>query len=155
MFIHNCKIALVAFVTIALLTGCGGKDVPEETPAPTPEHMETTTVVFSCYDDSIVLNLEGNEAVQTMTDTRVVLLPDKTKFDVVSVDYIQGNSLINYGAGYYEGLEDDTKSAYENDSFITSTNVYAFTRTEKNSFLMVKGPVAFKDYCLSLRERLK
>lgn len=155
MHMHNRKIAFLTIMLTLLLVGCGGNDVPEETPAPTPEHIEDTAAVFSCYGDSIVLSLEGGEAIQTATDTRVVLLPDKTKFDTVSIDYIEGNSLNDYGAGYYEGLEDSTKSAYEDGSFITSANAYAFLRTEKNSFLMIKGPVALKDYCLSLRERLQ
>lgn len=148
------KYLILGACLLVILTGCGKTTKAEETTT-TPSYTDATTFTFTCYGDLIKYKVEGDEGIQSATDTQLVILPDKGKSDKITVDYIQGNSLNDYGAAYREGLDDDSKSVYKDSSFSTDSNFYTFIRTEKNSFLMIKGPIGLEDYCVKLKNRLQ
>lgn len=139
------------------LSGCSKEEEPVETtppPPPTAAHLSDTTVVLDRWgDEGLTFSVEGSEAIQSYTDVQIQILPDVNQFEFVQVDYIQGVALNDFGMAYWSGFQDETKSEYDN-GFTTETECYRFIRTEKNSTLMVSGPIGLKDTVDSVYERL-
>ena len=96
------KKLIVMSLSALLLTGCGG--APKEETVHTPEYLSITEVSVSIGDETIVYTAMNNEAVKSYSDKQFVVYPDKTLFDTVQVDFVQGNSLNNYIQAYYLSL---------------------------------------------------
>lgn len=143
---------VILFISSLTISACS-KGVVAETELTTPESLGITSTTFDVYGDDIVFTVSGTEAIQSVTDTQLVVLPNRTEFDTVTVDYIQGNSLNNFPEAYYNGLSDKTTSALVNDKFTTADECYGFLTTSKNNYLLFKGPIDKVDYLSALMER--
>lgn len=149
------KFLFVILLVSSLAISACGKGVVAETESPTPESLDITSTTFDIYGDNIVFTVAGSEAIQSVTDTQLVVLPDSTGFDSVTVDYIQGNSLNNFPEAYYNGLSDKTTSDLVDNKFTTAEQCYGFLTTSKNNYLLFKGPVDKAGYLSALMERFK
>lgn len=138
-------------VIAMLLAGCAKEEVaPTE---PIPEYLSVSQVSFTCYGDDMVFKIKDDEAVQNYSSTQIILLPDKTAFDTIRVDYVQGVSLNDYGKAYYTGLEESDKSDYNNGVFTAGEYCYVFGKTESNNYVMIRGSIDYEDYCVELMKR--
>lgn len=149
------KFLSVILLVSSLAIGACGKGVVAETESPTPKSLDITSTTFDIYGDNIVFTVVGSESIQSATDTQLVVLPNSTEFDCITVDYIQGNSLNNFPEAYYNGLSDKTISDLVNDKFTTADECYGFLTTSKNNYLLFKGPIDKADYLSALMERFK
>lgn len=121
---------------------------------PTAPHIESSYAEFTVYgDEGVGLELKDGEVFQSVTDTQVVVNPDIYQFDTIQIDYIQGVSLNDFGRDYWYAIQDNTKSEYDN-GFTTDEYCYRFVRTEKNSFIMIKGPLSMRSTIESLYNRI-
>lgn len=143
----------LACCTLLLSSGCKSKTV--ETEAAKPEYLDTTSINVSCYGDSIVFEVEDVEAIQSYNDSQIILLPDRENFDTIQIDYVEGNSLNDFAEAYYASISDSLKSDFKDNSFTTDNYAYALQKTDKNNYIIVKGPVLMKNYCKSLARRFQ
>lgn len=85
--------------------------------------------------------------------SRFVVYPDKTLFDTVQVDFVQGNSLNNYIQAYYDGVAGE-KSALVDGSFTTASKAYCLKQTEDLNYIIVCGDKSNESFVNDLCERL-
>lgn len=145
------KKLIVMSLSALLLTGCGGAQ-KEET-VPTPEYLSITEVSVSIGDETIVYTAMNNEAVKSYSDKQFVVYPDKTLFDTVQVDFVQGNSLNNYIQAYYDGVAGE-KSTLIDGSFATASKAYCLKQTEDLNYIIVCGDKSNESFVNDLCERL-
>jgi hypothetical protein len=147
------KVALCVLLCL-LLSACS-KEEPVETEAviPTVSHVDNLQTSFTCWGDEVLLELEGDEVFAYANETQAKVLPDVYTSDGVVIDYIQGVSLNDFGYTYWYALDDSTKSEYDN-GFTTDTDCYKFVRTEKNSFIMIHGPLSTQKLVDNIYNRL-
>lgn len=147
---------LVVLLCSLCLAGCKKEEeVVETTPPtlPTAAHVSDTSVVLDRWgDENVIFSVQGEEAIQEYTDVQIRVLPNVNQFDYVQVDYIQGVALNDFGKAYWAGYQDETKSEYE-DGFTTEDKCFKFVRTEKNSTLMISGPISLEDEIKSIYNR--
>lgn len=145
---------LCVVLTICSLTvSACSKEVPVETEPPMPEYLDVTNVTLDTYGDNITFAVNGSEAIQSVTDTQVVILPDRTRFDMVTVEYIQGNSLNDFPQAYHDGLSGTDVTDLVDGKFTTSTQCYGFVTTVKNNYLLFKASLDKANYVSALMER--
>lgn len=145
------KKLLVMSLSALLLTGCGG--APQEEIVHTPEYLSITEVSVSIGDETIVYTAMNNEAVKSYSDKQFVVYPDKTLFDTVQVDFVQGNSLNNYIQAYYDGVAGE-KSTLIDGSFTTVSKAYCLKQTEDLNYIIVCGDKSNESFVNDLCERL-
>lgn len=145
------KKLIVISLSALLLTGCGG--APKEETVPTPEYLSTTEVSVSIGDETVVYTAMNNEAVKSYSDKQFVVYPDKTLFDTVQVDFVQGNSLNNYIQAYYDGVAGE-KSNLIDGSFTTASKAYCLKQTEDLNYIIVCGDKSNESFVNDLCERL-
>lgn len=145
------KKLIVISLSALLLTGCGG--APKEETVPTPEYLSITEVSVSIGDETVVYTATNNEAVKSYSDKQFVVYPDKTLFDTVQVDFVQGNSLNNYIQAYYDGVAGE-KSALVDGSFTTASKAYCLKQTEDLNYIIVCGDKSNESFVNDLCERL-
>lgn len=95
----------------------------------------------------------NNEAVKSYSDKQFVVYPDKTLFDTVQVDFVQGNSLNNYIQAYYDGVAGE-KSNLIDGSFTTASKAYCLKQTEDLNYIIVCGDKSNESFVNDLCERL-
>lgn len=145
------KKLIVISLSALLLTGCGG--APKEETVPTPEYLSITEVSVSIGDETVVYTATNNEAVKSYSDKQFVVYPDKTLFDTVQVDFVQGNSLNNYIQAYYDGVAGE-KSTLVDGSFTTANKAYCLKQTEDLNYIIVCGDKSNESFVNDLCERL-
>lgn len=145
------KKLIVISLSALLLTGCGG--APKEETVPTPEYLSITEVSVSIGDETVVYTATNNEAVKSYSDKQFVVYPDKTLFDTVQVDFVQGNSLNNYIQAYYDGVASE-KSTLIDGSFTTANKAYCLKQTEDLNYIIVCGDKSNESFVNDLCERL-
>lgn len=145
------KKLIVMSLSALLLTGCGG--APKEETVRTPEYLSITEVSVSIGDETIVYTAMNNEAVKSYLDKQFVVYPDKTLFDTVQVDFVQGNSLNNYIQAYYDGVAGE-KSNLIDGSFTTASKAYCLKQTEDLNYIIVCGDKSNESFVNDLCERL-
>ena len=145
------KKLIVMSLSALLLTGCGG--APQEETVHTPEYLSITEVSVSIGDETIVYTAMNNEAVKSYSDKQFVVYPDKTLFDTVQVDFVQGNSLNNYIQAYYDGVAGE-KSTLIDGSFTTVSKAYCLKQTEDLNYIIVCGDKSNESFVNDLCERL-
>lgn len=145
------KKLIVMSLSALLLTGCGG--APKEETVHTPEYLSITEVSVSIGDETIVYTAMNNEAVKSYSDKQFVVYPDKTLFDTVQVDFVQGNSLNNYIQAYYDGVAGE-KSTLIDGSFTTASKAYYLKQTEDLNYIIVCGDKSNESFVNDLCERL-
>lgn len=145
------KKLIVMSLSALLLTGCGG--APKEETVPTPEYLSIAEVSVSIVDETIVYTAMNNEAVKSYSDKQFVVYPDKTLFDTVQVDFVQGNSLNNYIQAYYDGVAGE-KSNLIDGSFTTASKAYCLKQTEDLNYIIVCGDKSNESFVNDLCERL-
>lgn len=145
------KKLIVMSLSALLLTGCGG--APKEETVTTPEYLSITEVSVSIGDETIVYTAMNNEAVKSYSDKQFVVYPDKTLFDTVQVDFVQGNSLNNYIQAYYDGVAGE-KSTLIDGSFTTAGKAYCLKQTEDLNYIIVCGDKSNESFVNDLCERL-
>lgn len=145
------KKLIVMSLSALLLTGCGG--APKEETVLTPEYLSITEVSVSIGDETIVYTAMNNEAVKSYSDKQFVVYPDKTLFDTVQVDFVQGNSLNNYIQAYYDGVAGE-KSNLIDGSFTTASKAYCLKQTEDLNYIIVCGDKSNESFVNDLCERL-
>lgn len=133
---------------ICLLTACSKEEEIVETQ---PAYQTMSTVAFTKYDDQFTLNLPSNTGVKEASDFKVVLYPDVEDLThTVEVNYIQGNSLQDYGEAFYDGLTATPKSEYSEDGYQAGDYFYVFKKSENNVYLRMKGGIQDMEYCKEL-----
>lgn len=148
------KLIILLLCVGVCISGCGKEEIEEtETEVPTISHIDDISTSFTCWGDEIVLTLQGGEVFEYSNDTQAKVLPDVYTSDGIIIDYIQGVSLNDFGYNYWYALEDDSKSEYD-EGFTTDTDCYRFVHTEKNSFLMIKGPISTQKLVNDIFNRL-
>ena len=145
------KKLIVMSLSALLLTGCGG--APKEETVHTPEYLSIAEVSVSIGDETIVYTAMNNEAVKSYSDKQFVVYPDKTLFDTVQVDFVQGNSLNNYIQAYYDGVAGE-KSNLIDGSFTTASKAYCLKQTEDLNYIIVCGDKSNESFVNDLCERL-
>lgn len=150
---RNKNLFICLFICSLVVSACS-KEVPVETEPPKPEYLDITEASFTTYGDLITLVIDSNEAIQSLTDSELVILPNRGEFTTVSVEYIQGNSLNDFMEGYYNGLP-NTTSELVDGKFTTDSKAYGFLITEKNNYLLFKAPLEMKDYLSELMGRFQ
>lgn len=145
------KKLIVISLSALLLTGCGG--APKEETVPIPEYLSITEVSVSIGDETVVYTATNNEAVKSYSDKQFVVYPDKTLFDTVQVDFVQGNSLNNYIQAYYDGVAGE-KSTKVDGSFTTASKAYCLKQTEDLNYIIVCGDKSNESFVNDLCERL-
>ena len=145
------KKLIVMSLSALLLTGCGGTS--EEKTVPTPEYLSITEVSVSIGDETVVYTATNNEAVKSYSDKQFVVYPDKTLFDTVQVDFVQGNSLNNYIQAYYDGVAGE-KSTLIGGSFTTASKAYCLKQTEDLNYIIVRGDKSNESFVNDLCGRL-
>ena len=145
------KKLVVMSLSALLLTGCGGTS--EEETVHAPEYLSITEVSVSIGDETVVYTATNNEAVKSYSDKQFVVYPDKTLFDTVQVDFVQGNSLNNYIQAYYDGVAGE-KSTLIDGSFTTASKAYCLKQTEDLNYIIVCGDKSNESFVNDLCERL-
>lgn len=146
------KKILFVFALSLMLLGCSkGEEVVET--VPTPVCLSDTSARLVIDDDVVTYQVEGSEALKSVATNQLVIYPDKTKFDEVLVDFVQGNSLNDFIQAYYNGIE-GAKSDLVDGSFKTESFAYCLRCTDDYNVIIVRGPVALVDFVDSLCERL-
>lgn len=140
---RRCVVLLCAL----LLVGCGKKEEPVETE---PVYMSATDVTFDSYDTAMHYTVPDDMAFKSIDENHAEVVLNKEDGTTASIDYIQGNSLNDFTKAYYMGLNDNTRSQIVDDSFTTDSTYYGFIKSDKNVYVMVKGPIGYKDKCAEM-----
>ena len=147
------KLLFCLFVCSLFMSACS-KEVPVDNEVPKPEYLNITEVNFIVYGDAVSFTVGGTEAIQSVSDTDLVILPNREEFTTVSVEYIQGNSLNDFAEAYYSGLT-NTTSDFVDGKFTTDTESYGFIKTDKNNYLLFKAPLHETEYLSELMGRFQ
>ena len=135
-------------LAVCLTTACSKESEIIETQ---PAYQIMDTVSFTKYDDKFTLKLPNTTGVREASDFVIILYPDIADLTrTVEVNYIQGNSLQDYGRAFYDGLTANPKSEYSESGYQAGDYFYIFRKSENNIYLRVKGGIQDMEYCKEL-----
>ena len=130
-------------LVLAMLTlmGCGKKEEPAPETIPMPTYSTETSATISKYDDSVTYKVTESSAIESSSKDEIVVLPDRTKFDKVTVKLLQGGQNAYLFDVIKHGLVNEDKSniEYYKRGYKIDGTVYGFIYTKKWNTIMATG----------------
>ena len=130
-------------LVLAMLTlmGCGKKEEPVPETIPMPTYSTETSATISKYDDSVTYKVTESSAIESSSKDEIVVLPDRTKFDKVTVKLLQGGQNAYIFDVIKHGLVNEDKSniEYYKRGYKIDGTVYGFIYTKKWNTIMATG----------------
>lgn len=130
-------------LVLAMLTliGCGKKEEPVPETIPMPTYSAETSATISKYEDSVTYKITESSAIESSSKDEIVVLPDKTKFDKVTVKLLQGGQNAYLFDVIKHGLvnEDKTNIEYYKRGYKIDGTVYGFIYTKNWNTIMATG----------------
>lgn len=149
------RFKLVILLAALLIVGCKKKE-PEPEPIPMPTYSSETKATISKYDDVVTYVVDDYSAIQTSNKDEFTVLPDKTKFDSVTVQLLQGGLNAYLSDVIKDGLvnENGSNIEYYKKGFKIDGVVYGFIYTKTFNTIMATG-VSYSDVESVLENILK
>lgn len=132
---------VILMLAILTLMGCGKKEEPVPETIPMPTYSAETSATISKYDDSVTYKVTESSAIESSSKDEIVVLPDRTKFDKVTVKLLQGGQNAYLFDVIKHGLinEDKTNIEYYKRGYKIDGTVYGFIYTKKWNTIMATG----------------
>lgn len=132
---------VILMLAILTLMGCGKKEEPAPETMPMPTYSTETSATISKYDDSVTYKVTESSAIESSSKDEIVVLPDRTKFDKVTVKLLQGGQNAYLFDVIKHGLVNEDKSniEYYKRGYKIDGTVYGFIYTKKWNTIMATG----------------
>lgn len=132
---------VILILAILTLMGCGKKEEPAPETIPMPTYSTETSATISKYDDSVTYKVTESSAIESSSKDEIVVLPDRTKFDKVTVKLLQGGQNAYLFDVIKHGLVNEDKSniEYYKRGYKIDGTVYGFIYTKKWNTIMATG----------------
>lgn len=132
---------VILVLAILTLMGCGKKEEPAPETIPMPTYSTETSATISKYDDSVTYKVTESSAIESSSKDEIVVLPDRTKFDKVTVKLLQGGQNAYLFDVIKHGLVNEDKSniEYYKRGYKIDGTVYGFIYTKKWNTIMATG----------------
>lgn len=132
---------VILMLAILTLMGCGKKEDPAPETIPMPTYSTETSATISKYDDSVTYKVIESSAIESSSKDEIVVLPDRTKFDKVTVKLLQGGQNAYLFDVIKHGLVNEDKSniEYYKRGYKIDGTVYGFIYTKKWNTIMATG----------------
>lgn len=134
------RLKLLILLVVLLIVGCKEKE-PEPEPIQTPTYSSETKATISKYDDVVTYVVNDYSAIQKSSKDEFTVLPDKTKFDSVTVQLLQGGLNAYLSDVIKDGLINESGSniEYYRKGFKINGVVYGFIYTTTFNTIMATG----------------
>ena len=132
---------VILVLSMLTLMGCGKKEEPAPETMPMPTYSTETSATISKYDDSVTYKVTESSAIESSSKDEIVVLPDRTKFDKVTVKLLQGGQNAYLFDVIKHGLVNEDKSniEYYKRGYKIDGTVYGFIYTKKWNTIMATG----------------
>lgn len=132
---------VILMLAMLTLMGCGKKEEPVPETIPMPTYSMETSATISKYEDSVTYKVTGSSAIESSSKDEIVVLPDRTKFDKVTVKLLQGGQNAYLFDVIKHGLVNEDKSniEYYKRGYKIDGTVYGFIYTKKWNTIMATG----------------
>ena len=132
---------VILMLAMLTLMGCGKKEEPAPETIPMPTYSTETSATISKYDDSVTYKVTESSAIESSSKDEIVVLPDRTKFDKVTVKLLQGGQNAYLFDVTKHGLVNEDKSniEYYKRGYKIDGTVYGFIYTKKWNTIMATG----------------
>lgn len=132
---------VILVLAILTLMGCGKKEEPVPETMPMPTYSTETSATISKYEDSVTYKVTESSAIESSSKDEIVVLPDRTKFDKVTVKLLQGGQNAYLFDVIKHGLVNEDKSniEYYKRGYKIDGTVYGFIYTKKWNTIMATG----------------
>lgn len=132
---------VILMLAMLTLMGCGKKEEPAPETIPMPTYSTETSATISKYDDSVTYKVTESSAIESSSKDEIVVLPDRTKFDKVTVKLLQGGQNAYLFDVIKHGLVNEDKSniEYYKRGYKIDGTVYGFIYTKKWNTIMATG----------------
>lgn len=132
---------VILMLAMLILMGCRKKEEPAPETIPMPTYSTETSATISKYDDSVTYKVTESSAIESSSKDEIVVLPDRTKFDKVTVKLLQGGQNAYLFDVIKHGLVNEDKSniEYYKRGYKIDGTVYGFIYTKKWNTIMATG----------------
>ena len=132
---------VILVLAILTLMGCGKKEETMPKTMPMPTYSTETSATISKYEDSVTYKVTESSAIESSSKDEIVVLPDRTKFDKVTVKLLQGGQNAYLFDVIKHGLVNEDKSniEYYKRGYKIDGTVYGFIYTKKWNTIMATG----------------
>ena len=132
---------VILMLAMLTLMGCGKKEEPAPETIPMPTYSTETSATISKYEDSVTYEVTESSAIESSSKDEIVVLPDRTKFDKVTIKLLQGGQNAYLFDVIKHGLVNEDKSniEYYKRGYKIDGTVYGFIYTKKWNTIMATG----------------